>query len=198
VSQIGYMVMGLAFFTVAGVAAAVFAMIHHIVVKTTLFLGAGVIEHRGGSCRLTRVGGMVRDAPVLAVLFLVPALSLAGFPPFSGFVSKLALVDAGLAAHEYVIVAVGLVVSLLTLLSMIRIWAGVFWNPAEDPPRDAPPTAPRPTGRLGAPVFMIAPTALLVIGGLAIAVFAGPIYDFAERTAADLLHPAQYIEAVGP
>ena len=116
VSQIGYMVMGLGLFTVAGVAGAVFYIVHHIIVKTSLFLAGGLIEHAGGSSRLCRLGGMVRTAPVLAVLFLLPALSLAGIPPFSGFVGKLALVEAGVAServrHRR---ASSLVVSLLTL-----------------------------------------------------------------------------------
>ena len=86
--------MGLGLFTVAGLAAAVFAIVHHIVVKTTLFLAGGLIEHAGGSSRLSRLGGMVATAPVIAVLFLLPALSLAGIPPFSGFAAKFGLFDA--------------------------------------------------------------------------------------------------------
>jgi multicomponent Na+:H+ antiporter subunit D len=198
VSQIGFMVMGLGFFTVAGVAAVVFSMVHHIVVKTTLFLGAGLIEHRGGSSRLRRVGGMVRDAPFLAVLFFLPALSLAGVPPLSGFVSKLALIDAGFESREYAIVGVSLLVSLLTLFSMIRIWAGVFWNPAEEPSEEPQQDGSERSGRLGGPVLMVAPTALLVLGSLAVAAFAGPIYDFSQRTAEDLLRPSAYVEAVEP
>ena len=64
VSQIGYMVMGLGLFTVAGLAGAVFSIIHHIVVKTTLFLVGGLVEHAGGSSRLSRLGGLVATAPV--------------------------------------------------------------------------------------------------------------------------------------
>ncbi len=94
VSQIGYMVMGLGLFTVAGLAGAIFYIVHHIVVKTTLFLTGGLIEHAGGSSRLSRLGDMVRTAPVIAVLFGIPALSLAGIPPFSGFVAKFAVLDA--------------------------------------------------------------------------------------------------------
>ena len=75
VSHIGYMVMGSALFTVTGLAAAVLYIVHHIVAKTALFLTGGLIEHTGGSSRLTRLGGMVNVSPVLAVLFLVPALS---------------------------------------------------------------------------------------------------------------------------
>ena len=194
VSQIGYMVMGLALFTLAGVSAAVYSMIHHIIVQTALFLTEGLIEHATGSSRLTRLGGMVRNAPALAVLFLLPALSLVGIPPLSGFVSKFALVDAGITSEQYAIVAVSLAVSLLTLVSMIRIWAGVFWNPAEEAAAGDIPL--RHTRRLGGPVFMVLPTALLVACSLAVATAAGPIYSLSERTARDLLHPTGYIQEV--
>src|SRR3546814_4683132 len=92
VSHIGYMAMGIGLFTVAGIAGAIFYVVHHIVAMTTLFLTAGLIEHIGGSSRLSRLGEMVRSAPVVATLFLLPALGLAGIPPLSGFVPKVALV----------------------------------------------------------------------------------------------------------
>ena len=96
VSHIGYMVMGLALFTRRRASPPRSSTsVHHIVAKTTLFLTGGLIEHVGGSSRLSRLGNMVASAPVVAVLFLVPALSLAGVPPLSGFVPKLALVEAG-------------------------------------------------------------------------------------------------------
>ena len=72
VSHIGFMVMGLALFTVAGLAAAIFYTRHHIVAKTTLFLTSGLIEHAGGSSRLSRLGNMARTVPVVAALFLIP------------------------------------------------------------------------------------------------------------------------------
>ena len=132
VSQIGYMIMGLGFFTVAAVAAVVYSMVHHIIVKTALFLIGGLVDHASGSYRLSRIGGMVRTTPLLAAMFLVSALSLAGIPPLSGFVSKFALIDAGIADDHFAVVAVALVVSLLTLFSMTRIWMGAFWSPPED------------------------------------------------------------------
>ncbi|MGA1552012.1 MAG: Na+/H+ antiporter subunit D, partial [Ilumatobacteraceae bacterium] len=128
ISQIGYMILGLGLLTVAGIAAAVFYVIHHIIVKTTLFLVAGLVDRRAGTSRLSEMGGLVRSAPVIAALFAVPALSLAGLPPFSGFLAKFALVDAGLDADRWVIVAVSLAVGLFTLFSMTKIWAGVFWG----------------------------------------------------------------------
>jgi len=195
VSQIGYMVMGLGFFTAAGVAAVVYSMIHHIIVKTSLFLVGGLIDHSSGSSRLSRIGGMVRTTPALAALFFVAALSLVGIPPFSGFVSKLGLVDAGVAAHHYPVIALSLLVSLLTLFSMTRIWMGAFWSPPEEPS----PNPPRAMRSGGGPVLMVGPTAALVACSIAIAIAAGPVYSFSERTARDLMDRQQYIEKVtGP
>jgi multicomponent Na+:H+ antiporter subunit D len=129
---------------------------------------------------------------VLALLFALPALSLAGLPPFSGFVAKFALVDAGVSAEQWAIVAVSLAVSLLTLYSMTKIWAGVFWGEREEEPRRAPVGA----GRLGGPVLMVASTSALVAMSLAVMVAAGPLWELAERAASDLLAPAGYVDAV--
>ncbi len=67
------------------------------------------------------------------MLFALPALSIAGLPPFSGFVGKFALVGSGIESDEWAIVAVSLLVSLLTMYVMVRIWSGVFWGEPEDP-----------------------------------------------------------------
>jgi multicomponent Na+:H+ antiporter subunit D len=193
INQIGYMIMGLGFFTIAGIAAVVFSIVHHIVVKTSLFLIDGLIEQATGSNRLSRIGGMVRTAPVLAAMFLVAALSLAGIPPLSGFISKFALIAAGIADGQFAVVAVALVVSLLTLFSMIRIWMGAFWSPPE---ADAPVPRGPTRDRTGGPILMVLPTAALVACSLAIAAAAGPIYSLSVRTAKDLLDRDTYIDRV--
>src|SRR5690606_17391345 len=108
VSQIGYMVMGLGLFTVAGLAGAILFVVHQMVVKASLFLVGGMVERRRGTGQLGRLGGVARTEPLVALLFLLPALSLAGVPPLSGFVSKLALVQAGLDARAYAVVGVSL------------------------------------------------------------------------------------------
>jgi multicomponent Na+:H+ antiporter subunit D len=192
VSHIGFMIFGLGLFTLAGVAGAVFYVVHHIVVKTALFLVAVQVEHRAGSGRLSRVGGLVRSAPALAVLFALPALSIAGMPPFSGFVAKFALVDAGIGSAEWTIVVVSLLVSLLTMYVMARIWSGVFWGECEDGE-----LATRLTLGIDrrAPLMTVATTAVVVLS-VALMIWAGPLYDYAERTAADLLDPSMYVNAV--
>ncbi|MGD9703825.1 MAG: Na+/H+ antiporter subunit D [Acidimicrobiia bacterium] len=195
VSHIGFMVMGLGLMSVAGLAAAILYTVHHIVAKTTLFLTGGLMEHVGGSSRITSLGNMVRSAPVVAVLFLVPALSLAGVPPLSGFVPKFALVEAGFGGDSYLIVAVSLLVSLLTLFSMMKIWIGVFWSPVSEPPTGTPHVV----GRLGGPPLMVLPTIALMVLSLAIAAAAGPLYELCQRAATDLLDPSAYLRAVlGP
>src|SRR5699024_2435897 len=113
------------------------------------------------------VGGMLRTSPLIALLFLIPALSIAGFPPFSGFIAKLALIIAGFEAHRFVVVSVSLGVGLLTLYVMIRIWIGVFWSPQEE----AEPAGARgTTERFGAPPLMLGATAALVAVTLVIAI----------------------------
>jgi multicomponent Na+:H+ antiporter subunit D len=190
VSQIGYMVMGLGLFSLAGLAGAVLYIVHHIVVKTTLFLVAGLVEQRAGTGALARLSGMVRVEPLVAVLFLLPALSLAGIPPFSGFVAKLALIDAGVSSGAYLIVGVSLAVSLLTLFSMTKIWSNAFWgHHDQDRFEPAPVTS-------GGRALMTGSTVALVVLGVAIAVFARPLYDLSERTAEDLLDRRGYVEAV--
>ncbi|MFP5224772.1 MAG: Na+/H+ antiporter subunit D [Actinomycetota bacterium] len=191
VSQIGYMILGLAFFTLAGLAGAIFYIVHHIIVKTTLFLVSGLIEQRFGTAALNRLGGIVHRSRMLPILFLLPALSLAGLPPFSGFVAKLALVDAGLAIGQGWAVGASLLVSLLTLFSMTKIWGGVFWGQAEDPAADPEELPQMPPG-------MVGPTALLVALSLVVVVAAAPLWDLSQRAAGELLSPGGYIEAVLP
>ena len=195
VSHIGYMIMGLGLFTVGGLAAAVLYTIHHIVAKTGLFLTGGLIEHAGGSSRLTRLGGMVRTAPVIAVLFMVPALSLIGLPPFSGFVAKFALVDAASGSSAYAVMGVAVLVSFLTMYSLMKIWISVFWSPATEP-LDSPPDSPVGSEPLGGPLLMVVPTALLAVLTLAIGLAAGPIYELSVRAATDLLDPSAYVSVV--
>ncbi len=183
VTQIGYMVMGLGFLSVAGLGAAILYISHHIVVKTGLFLVGGLVEAEHGTGALDRTGGLLHRRPVIAVLFLPLAFSLAGLPPFSGFVAKLALVQEGIALDRGFVVAVSLAVSLLTLFSMTKIWSASFWGE---------PLRPAGEAKHG----MIAATAVVVVLSLSVAVLAQPIAELSLRAAQDLLDPSVYVTAV--
>jgi multicomponent Na+:H+ antiporter subunit D len=200
VSHVGFMLFGLGLFSLAGLAGAIFYVVHHVVVQTSLFLAEGLVEQEEGTGALYREGGLLGRSPLAALLFGLPALSLAGIPPFSGFVAKLALVQAGLAGGRHLVVGVSLVASLLTLLSMGRIWGSLFWRtPAGhavaavhggEEPEVTDLRAPR-----SLPAMRAAAAALVVVG-LAVALFARPLYGFSERAAAELLRPAAYRAAV--
>jgi multicomponent Na+:H+ antiporter subunit D len=189
ISQVGYMVMGVALvadrrFATAAVAATIFYVVHHIVVKASLFVVAGAAELVTGSRKLRQMGGIVAVAPAAATLFLVAALSLAGMPPFSGFLSKLLLVRVGLEQARWVLVACAVVTSFLTLLSMLKIWTYAFWG---TPPRDVPDARwPR----------VAAPAAVLVAATVVLGAWPGPALRLAEEAAADVAVPTAYVAAV--
>ena len=134
VSHIGYMIFGGALGTTAGYSGAIFYVAHHITIQTALFLVLGLIERRAGSTSLLKIGGLARVAPLVAVLFFVPAMNLAGIPPMSGFLGKVALTQAGLQVATplaYVLVGAGMLTSLLTLYAVAKAWNLAFLRTPE-------------------------------------------------------------------
>ncbi|TDP42938.1 Na+/H+ antiporter subunit D [Nocardia ignorata] len=213
VSHIGYMVFGIGLAGSAGLTGAVFYVAHHILVQTALFLAVGLIERQAGSVSLRRLGGLASASPLLGLLFLVPALNLGGIPPFSGFIGKVTLLEAGAADGSvlaWVLVAGSVITSLLTLYAVARVWGKAFWRPREEAPEGHLSAAKPPTlvedstdvqyedrtdpGRM--PALMVLATAGLITAGLALTVFAGPVLGIAERAAADLNDPSVYIQSV--
>ncbi len=191
ISQIGYMLMGLGLFSAAGTTGAILFLIHHMPVKTVLFLVGGLIENHQGTSSLDNTGGLAAKRPIIALLFAIPALSLAGLPPFSGFVAKFGVIVAGIEASSTAIVVVALVAGALTLLSMTKIWVGVFWGSEPEGTRTTDPAASLASKRA-----MFAATGLAVIGTLTISVFAGSLFDMAATAADDLRAASRYIEVV--
>ncbi|MDP1028345.1 proton-conducting transporter membrane subunit [Sphingomonas sp. KR1UV-12] len=126
-AQVGYMAAGLATGTAQGVTAAVFYMIHSMIVQANLFLGIGAIRRATGSWNLAHTGGMIRSNPLFAFLFAVPMLSLAGIPPLSGFWAKLLVVRAGLDAAPWLAVA-ALLSALITITSVAILWSEACWK----------------------------------------------------------------------
>jgi multicomponent Na+:H+ antiporter subunit D len=184
---------------VAGLAGAILYTVHHIVVQTTLFLVAGLMERREGTSSMVRSGGLQHVAPLLAVLYLVPALSLAGIPPLSGFVAKIGLFQAGLADGSVLAVtavAAGAATSLLTLYAVGRVWTQVFWGPVAEVVPDTDLEDAVDVGVERTPGLMLGAAACAVVGMLAITVAAGPLYGLAERAARDVVDPGAYVEAV--
>ncbi|HEY4536207.1 MAG TPA: Na+/H+ antiporter subunit D [Enteractinococcus sp.] len=206
VSHIGYMIFGVAVANHIGLTATVFYVVHHITIQTALFLVTGLIEYRTGSANVERLGSMLKISPLVAVLYIVPALNLGGIPPFSGFIGKVGLVQAGVtngSGLAWMLVAASILTSLLTLLVMMRIWTRVFWRPiedSEDPAMRGTEEAKRVDQRKK-PLRkdspgLVAPTVALVTVGVALTVVAGPLFNFADEAATDMIHRTPYIQAV--
>ena len=194
VSQIGYMIMGLALFTPLALAGTVFYLVHHIIVKTNLFLISGTIQKLRGTEELKELGGLYKSLPWLALLFFIPAFSLGGIPPLSGFWAKFALVKASLEGGTYWIVAVALVVGILTLFSMTKIWAEAFWK--KDPEANHPELQEKASPKNLK--FMYVPVITMAIMTLYLSFFGQQSFEISKRVAEQLLSPKNYIEAVLP
>jgi multicomponent Na+:H+ antiporter subunit D len=198
ISQIGYMLMGLGLYTAVGLAGSIFYVVHHIIVKTNLFLVAGMANHVRGTYDLKKLGGLYRTRPLVAVVFIVPAFALAGMPPLSGFFAKLVLLREGLAEGQYLVVATAAVVSLLTLFSMTKIWAEAFWKEQGGEPdhgHHGPAALPADEGpRL--PLAMVAPSIVLAVITVAIGFSAGDVMAVSTRAAEQLVTIDAYVQAV--
>ncbi|ADI15781.1 Na+/H+ antiporter subunit D [Truepera radiovictrix] len=191
ISQIGYMVMGLALYTPLALVGSVFYITHHIIVKANLFFVGGIIARLTGSFELKKIGGLYRASPLLSLLFLVPAFSLAGFPPLSGFWAKYILIRAGLEVGAFAIVGVALVVGILTLFSMTKIWNEAFWKKMPEGELEAP------TGtRFGELWGLYLPVIFLASLTVLIGIYAQPFFVLADASAAELLSTERYVAAV--
>jgi multicomponent Na+:H+ antiporter subunit D len=200
ISQVGYIAAGFGFLSavsydvrLAGLTAAIFFAVHHGLIKSALFLIAGLIQRRTGTTDLKPLGGLLRSQPLLAFFFALAALSLAGLPPLSGFWAKLAAIRAAVFAEHPVVVTVMLATGLLTLLSMLKIWNEAFWKP--QPQRNAitigAPQQPRFS------FAMNLTTGALIVMATVIGLMPAPLLHLSQRAAEQVLTPALYVEAVG-
>lgn len=185
ISQIGYLLAGLGLFSRAALAAAIAYWVHYVLAKSALFFVTGLTERVTGTHDLARMGGLSRSHPLVAMLFLVPALSLAGIPPLSGFFAKMSLIRAALTSEAWLVAGTSAAVGLLTLYSMMKVWREAFWKP---PPEEA-------RGSAG-PASMLGPCVALALLMVALGVGARPLFALADAAAAQLLNPEAYIQAV--
>jgi multicomponent Na+:H+ antiporter subunit D len=194
VSQIGYMLLGLALFTPLAIAGAIYFIAHNMIVKANLFLVSGVVYRLQGTYQYKRLGGIYKSSPWLSAMFIVSALSLAGAPPFSGFWGKLMIIRAGLEIDAYISVTVALAVSLLTLFSMTKIWGEVFWKdlPDGDPAEQTklPDTAVKNS------LVTLIPIACLTACTIVMGLLAEPLFTLCLRASDQLLNPVAYVTAV--
>ena len=209
VSHIGYMVFGVALSSQLGLSGAIYYVAHHILVQTTLFLVVGLIERQAGASTLQRLGGLAAASPLLAFVFVVPALNLGGIPPFSGFIGKVALLEAGAQNGSVLAWTAGRRQRADQPADAVRGGPGMDARRSGGPA----PTRPRASGGRGARGaarrhrgHRASPTATTSDGcrwacwyrrgahrasGLTLTVLAGPIFAYSDRAAAEVLDRGQ-------
>lgn len=140
VSQVGYMVAGIGIGTEMALNGATAHAFTHILYKGLLFMGAGVVIYTTGKSRLSELGGLWRYMPVVVVLYMVGALSISGFPLFSGFVSKSITVDAAeYAGHLNVVLLLHLASIGTFLHTGLKLPYFTWWGPEKSyEPRPVP------------------------------------------------------------
>jgi multicomponent Na+:H+ antiporter subunit D len=202
ISHVGFIIMGLGLAAsedpqraLFGMTAGILYLIHHMIAKTGLLMAGGAAELLAGSGSLLRerLAGLKHFGPLLAILFFALAMSIAGMPPFSGFIGKLALLQGAIAADHWLIAAISLFASFLALVTMLRLWQKSFWGyPTISEPATPPLTEPV-RRRL-----TVIPIALLVGLSLAIGIYSEQVFHWSELAAAQVLDRAGYIAAVAP
>lgn len=190
ISQVGYMVFGIAVMTGNALAGCAFYMIQHMVVKCALFLCCGVMEKHAGTDDLDKLGGLLKRDWFLGVLFFIAAMSLVGLPPLSGFFGKMVIIREGFFEGQWYLGVIGLVTGAITLLSMLKIWSYGYWNP------DQAPTVNKPEAVKASCKPAYFAITLLVGFALFLGLGAEAIYKVAFRAGEQLENPEHYITAV--
>jgi NADH-quinone oxidoreductase subunit L len=126
VSQIGYMFVALG----CGLyAAGMFHLLTHGIFKGLLFLGAGAIIHAlQGEQRISRMGGLIRELPATATAFMAGLLALAGIFPFSGFVSKDAILWGGFERYGFFFWSIAFGGAVVTALYTGKLFSALLGN----------------------------------------------------------------------
>lgn len=125
IAQVGYILLGIATLTPAGFSASVFHIWNHALLKSTLFLLAGVVTYQIGTRSLTQMAGLGRKSPILAALFTFSALAMTGVPPFGLFWSEFLILLSTLAVGS-VIMTSAVVLMLVNLLISIAYYFRVI------------------------------------------------------------------------
>ena len=136
ISQVGYMVLGIATMTPVGIAGGVFHMLNHAIYKCCLFLCGGAVEQAAGTAELDKLGGLGKKMSITFTACLIAALSISGIPPLNGFVSKwmiyqgviqMGTAQAGVAAKLWPIwLTCAVFGSALTLASFVKLIHSIF------------------------------------------------------------------------
>ncbi len=186
--QIGFILVGIGWGTPLALAAAIIYAFNHALIKAAMLMLTGAVASRTmpKTARLAELGGVGYSMKGISLLYLLGGLALAGVPPLNGFISKLALVQAGVADGRWLGLGLAVGRGLITLLYVTRAWQHIFQRkPGEDTPVEVKPYGDSP----------LAP-ALLIVLSVVLGLYAAPLIDVSLLAVEQITNPAIYIGAV--
>lgn len=186
IPAIGFIIMGIGIFNQEALSGSIYYLVHDMIIKCALFLLVGVIACVAGTSDLRKMHGLIHHYPVLGWLLFISAFILAGIPPFSGFIGKLALLRGALSSEEIAITIIALLSSLLILYSVMKIFIRGFWGEKDESKIYKEKASP---GQVLPIVFLLAISVFLGIG-------AEFVYPAVDGIAEYLLDPQIYIDSV--
>jgi hydrogenase-4 component F len=128
VSQMGYVLVGIGLGTYLGCYGGLYHLLNHALFKSLLFMCVGAVMYATGVRRISELGGLRRQMPITSACFFLGALAIAGFPPLNGFWSKLTIYLALARAGLWWAAVIAVMVSILTMVVMVRAAYRVFWG----------------------------------------------------------------------
>lgn len=194
VCHIGYLIAGIGIYTPLALAGIIFYLIHDVIVKCNLFLITGVIYKIRNTVDMQRLGGLSTDYPKFSILVFIALFSLVGLPPLSGFWPKILLFKEAYFTNDYVLLAMLLLASFVTLFLIARFWSEVFW-------KESPKPLSEVTDRFSLMSFsgkfaLVFPVFFLCVCSLYIAFNANYLLEISQKIGTSLLDKNQYIQAV--
>ncbi|HUH73142.1 MAG TPA: proton-conducting transporter membrane subunit [Chitinophagales bacterium] len=194
VCHIGYLIAGIGLYTELAISGVIFYLIHDIIIKSNLFMMTGIIYKIRASTDMRRLGGLYKDYPKLSFVMAIILFSLIGIPPLSGFWAKIPFITESIHEGRFVLLAVILFSSFVTLIIISKLWSEVFWKDLPKPnPTEIDKFAPL---KLYEKISLVFPVLLLASITLYIGLNAGAIIKVTDKVAYELLHPDIYIESV--
>ncbi|MBA5630434.1 proton-conducting transporter transmembrane domain-containing protein [Moheibacter lacus] len=194
VCHIGYLIAGIGIYTEIVFVGVIFYLMHDVIVKSNLLMITGIIQKMRGTVDMTKLGGLYKDYPKLSLVIGIAMFSLVGIPPLSGFWPKIQFFGESLKSGHYFLFGAFVLASFVTLFVMAKMWSEVFW-------KNSPTEITAEIDQFKDLLFvrklaLVLPVSLLSLVSLYLGLNAGEIYELAQETAAELMNPHMYIDAV--
>jgi multicomponent Na+:H+ antiporter subunit D len=187
--QIGFILVGIGWGTSLALVGAIVYAFNHAFIKSSLLMLTGIVSShtKTKTAALVDIAGAGKPLLFAGFLYFLGGLALAGIPPMNGFISKLALVQGGISAQEWISLGLVVVAGAITLLYMTRTWSLMF----QRKPDETTVALKNP----GDGDSVLAP-ALLILICVVLGVYAAPLVDLAQVTVDQIANTSIYINAV--